>query len=75
MRSFGALEARNRFRQLIDIVEHGEEVIITRRSKKVARVVPSRHQFHRHQARAAVQRRFGPFDWSEWKAYRDDGRL
>jgi hypothetical protein len=36
----------------------------------------------RNQARAALQRmreraegrKFGRFDWDEWKAYRDDGR-
>ena len=82
MHEFGACEAKNKFSQLLDIVEHGEEVVITRHGKEVARIVPARRQINREEARAAVQRiraraeqrKFGPFDWAEWKAYRDDGR-
>ncbi len=82
MPEFGAFEAKNKFGHLLDLVEHGEEVTITRHGKEVARLVPVRHTVSRGEARAAVQRiraraeacRLGPFDWSEWKAYRDEGR-
>ena len=40
MREFGAFEAKNKFGQLLDIVEHGEEVMITRHGKEVARLYP-----------------------------------
>ncbi len=35
-------EARQRFRDLLDRVEQGEEVIVLRRGKAVARLVPDR---------------------------------
>ena len=82
MRQVGAFEAKNKLGQLLDLVERGDEVTITRHGKEVARVVPVKHGFNREEARAAVrrireraeQRNPGPFDWSEWKAFRDEGR-
>lgn len=40
MREIGAFEAKTRFGQLLDRVEAGEEVVITRRGKVVAKLVP-----------------------------------
>ena len=40
MHTIGAFEAKNKFGQLLDGVEHGEEVTITRHGKEVARLVP-----------------------------------
>jgi len=40
MREIGAFEAKNRLGQLLDWVEAGEEVTITRRGRGVARLVP-----------------------------------
>ena len=82
MREVGAFEAKNKFGQLLDWVEQGEEVTITRHGKQVARLVPVRRGFNRAEARAALQRirdraeqrRLGRFEWAEWKAYRDEGR-
>jgi prevent-host-death family protein len=78
----GAFEAKNKLGHLLDLVEQGEEVTITRHGKDVARIVPARARPRRDQARAAIRRirqraealKLGPFDWGEWKAYRDDGR-
>ena len=39
MREVGAFEAKTRLGQLLDWVEAGEEVVITRRGKVVARMV------------------------------------
>ena len=39
MREVGAFEAKNKFSQLLDQVEHGEEIVITRRGKAVAKIV------------------------------------
>jgi prevent-host-death family protein len=54
MREVGAFEARNKFGQLLDWVEAGEEIIITRRSKIVARLVAPRPAVDRDQARNAA---------------------
>lgn len=40
MKEVGAFEAKSRLGQLLDRVEAGEEVIITRRGRAVARLVP-----------------------------------
>ena len=82
MREIGAFEAKNKLGQLLDLVEQGEEVTITRHGKAVARLTPIRPTHSREQARAAIRRireraeskRLGRFDWAEWKAYRDEGR-
>ena len=41
MREIGAFEAKNRLGTLLDWVESGEEIIITRRGKAVARLIPN----------------------------------
>ncbi len=78
----GAFEAKNRLSALLDQVEQGGEVVITRRGRAVARLVPisgtapqdaRRAAMARIRARATA-RKAGPFDWSEWKALRDAGR-
>jgi prevent-host-death family protein len=82
LREFGAFEAKNKLGQLLDLVERGEEIVITRHGKEVARLVPVRSIRSREEARAALQRirgraeqrKLGRFDWSEWKSYRDEGR-
>lgn len=40
MREIGALEAEGRLGALLDLVEQGEEVVITRGGRVVARLVP-----------------------------------
>jgi prevent-host-death family protein len=55
MREVGAFEAKNKLGQLLDLVEHGEEIVITRRGKEVARLVPARGANNREAARAAVR--------------------
>jgi prevent-host-death family protein len=85
----GAFEAKNTLGSLLDRVENGEEVLITRHGKPVARLVPNRDPNYIHitpeqreKARAAMERmtarakdmKLGPFDWEEWKKYRDEGR-
>jgi prevent-host-death family protein len=82
MRVVGSFEAKNKLGQLLDLVEQGEEVTITRHGKEVARLVPARLVRSRDTARAAIrrireraeQRKLGHFDWSEWKSFRDEGR-
>ena len=52
--SVTALEAKTRFGQLLDRVARGEEVIVTRHDKPVARIVPAGRPA-RAEVRAAVQ--------------------
>ncbi len=90
MREVGAFEAKNKLGTLLDWVEAGEEVLITRRGKPVARLVSVEPVFDREKARQAADRvraraaveglrrnavkLEGGFNWEEWKAYRDEGR-
>jgi len=76
----GAFEARNGLGALLDRVQAGEEIEITRHGKVVARLVPSRGGIDREQARAAADRKraeqFAGTDlsWETIKSYRDEGR-
>jgi prevent-host-death family protein len=54
MREVGAFEAKNRLGSLLDRVEQGEEIVITRRGKPVAKLVPTGPEFDRAKARRAV---------------------
>lgn len=55
MREIGAFEAKSKLGTLLDWVERGEEVLITRRGKAVARLVPADAGFDRAKARRAVE--------------------
>jgi prevent-host-death family protein len=87
MHTVGAFEAKNTFGSLLDRAEAGEQILITRHGKPVARLVPSggaiRVTPEEHAAAVAALERMdqradnlklGPFDWEEWKSYRDEGR-
>jgi prevent-host-death family protein len=56
MKEVGAFEAKNRLGQLLDWVEAGEEVLITRRGKVVARMVPPGMASDRERGRQAAAR-------------------
>jgi prevent-host-death family protein len=51
MKHVGAFEAKSRLGQLLDRVEAGEEVVITRHGKAVAKLVPARAGHDRQKAR------------------------
>ena len=77
----GAFEAKNKLGMLLDRVEYGEEIVITRHGKPVALLVPSTARIDKLQARAALERiraRAGnlkeTFDWVAVIADRDVGR-
>jgi antitoxin (DNA-binding transcriptional repressor) of toxin-antitoxin stability system len=81
MDEIGAFDAKNKFSALLDKVERGEEITITRRGRVVAILGPPTRGHDVERARAAMRRirerakKFGgPFDWEEWKRYRDEGR-
>jgi prevent-host-death family protein len=56
MNQIGAFEAKTKLGQLLDRVESGEEIVITRRGKVVARLVPPASAFDPQQSRAAASR-------------------
>ena len=82
MQEIGAFEAKNKLAALLDRVERGEEIVITRHGKAVARLVPNVAGLDPGQAQAAVERirararnlKAGRFDWDAFKADRDEGR-
>jgi prevent-host-death family protein len=78
----GAFEAKNTLGSLLDRVERGEEILITRHGKPVACLVASAGRVDRGRAKAAAERiraraerlLSGRFDWEALKAERDEGR-
>lgn len=82
MREYGAFDAKNKLSALLDMVEQGEEIVITRHGQPVARLVPNSGGIDRVQAQAAAERirdraaqaKLGGFDWLALKADRDAGR-
>jgi prevent-host-death family protein len=56
MRTIGAFEAKNRLGALLDLVEQGEEVMITRHGKPAARLVAATEPDKQAIAREAVRR-------------------
>jgi prevent-host-death family protein len=54
VREVGAFEAKSKLGQLLDQVEHGEEIIISRRGRPVARLTSVEPGFDREKARRAV---------------------
>jgi len=82
----GAFEAKNTLGTLLDRVEQGEEIVITRHGRAVARLVPNTASPDQNQVQAAFKRlrerarklaRENPgrpaFDWEELKKLRDEG--
>ncbi len=55
MRTVAAFDAKNRLGSLLDLVEQGEEVMITRHGKPVAKLVAPAEKFDRTEALKAVE--------------------
>lgn len=55
MQEIGAFDAKNKLSALLDRVEHGEEIVITRRGRPVARLVPAEAAFDRQKAVQAAE--------------------
>jgi prevent-host-death family protein len=85
MQQIGAFEAKNKLGSLLDRAEAGEEILITRHGKPSAILTAAprpRSEADIARAHAALERmtqhakemNLGPFNWEEWKAYRDEGK-
>jgi prevent-host-death family protein len=78
----GAFEAKNTLGALLDRVERGEEIVITRHGKPVARLAPCTTASDREGADAALARirtraralNIAPIPWETLKAERDADR-
>jgi len=83
MTTVGAFEAKTHLSALLDRVERGEEVTITRHGRAVARLVPA-HEHDPAVTAAAIERiarrrnalhnESGTFSLEEILAFRDEGR-
>ena len=81
MLKIGAFEANNTFGALLDRVQRGEEIIITRHGEPVARLVPNTGKVDQNEVQGALQRirdraqaQSAKFDWKSLKEARDRGR-
>jgi prevent-host-death family protein len=80
--NIGAFEAKNTLGALLDRVENGEEIIITRHGKPVAKLGPCAPAIDGDAARTVLDRiraraltlAPGPFAWEDLKTDRDTGR-
>jgi prevent-host-death family protein len=81
--TFGAYEAKAKLSELLDRVERGEEIVITRHGKAIARMVPEgTHDTARARAavdsitvrREAMAARGVRFTAAEIRDMRDEGR-
>ena len=78
----GSFEAKNNLSALLERAERGEEIVITRRGRPVAKLVPFGETRNVERAREAARRlreqakamKLGRFDWDAWKQDRDEGR-
>ena len=57
MAEVGAFEAKNKLSELLDRAERGEEVVITRRGRPVAKLVPIKSASEGERSRAAARGR------------------
>lgn len=79
MQTIQASEAKTHFLRILDDVERGESVIITRHGKRVARIEPER-EFDAERAEQAFERikelrkRVLPMTVEEILSARDEGR-
>ena len=78
MKEIGTFEAKTHLSALLDDVERGIEVVITRRGVAIARLVPA-HAAHRSAvgdclARAKEFAKHQTLGRVSWKTLRDEGR-
>lgn len=79
MREIQASEAKTHLPRLLDEVERGETLVITRHGRAIARIIPEvdRRQEEIDRALlsiAARRKRLGRVTWDELKSARDEGR-
>lgn len=78
MQSIGAFQAKTHFSALLEQVEKGEQIIITKHGHAVAKLVPVT-DFNPERIHNAIQRlqqfsQSNKLDGLNWKELRDEGR-
>jgi prevent-host-death family protein len=79
MRTIQASEAKTKFLRILDDVERGESILVTRHGKPVARIVPEVEIDRERVERAmegmlALRQRIGKLSLEEILSARDEGR-
>ena len=79
MRSVGAFEAKTHFSALLEEVEKGGQIIITKHGHPVAKLVPTTTAINREHIRDVIKRlkKFSAkhkLGGLSWKTLRDEGR-
>jgi prevent-host-death family protein len=80
MKTLQASEAKTHFLQILNDVERGESVIVSRRGKPVARIIPEA-QINRERVERAmasireIRKRTKPVSLKELLSARDEGRM
>lgn len=79
MREIQASEAKTHLPRLLDDVERGETLIITRHGRPIARIIPERDRRQDEINRAistitAIRKRTGRITVEELRSARDEGR-
>lgn len=78
MATVGAFEAKTHFSALLERVAQGEEIVITRHGRPVARLMPAARVEDERVARAIDQlkalRQGSSLGGLSWRALRDEGR-
>ncbi|WP_341789320.1 type II toxin-antitoxin system Phd/YefM family antitoxin [Rickettsia endosymbiont of Polydrusus tereticollis] len=77
--SITAFDAKTHFSKILDRASKGEEILITRRGVAAAKIVPVNATHDIEVAKLAAIRlrklakeiNLQPFDWEEWKKYRN----
>ena len=80
MRTIQASEAKTKFLSILDDVERGATVIVTRHGKPIARIVPEAQIDHERVERAMrgileIRKRTKPVSIEEILSMRDEGRM
>ncbi len=77
----GAYEAKTKLSELLDRVERGERITITRHGKAIAEIVPKRAhdpvraaEAMRRMRALAAEVKLDDLTWDEFKAMRDEGK-
>ena len=78
METIGSFDAKTNFSALLERVERGEQIVITRRGKPVARLVPiaksAKGQVSEAMAKLLELRKGTTLGGLSWKELRDTGR-
>ncbi len=78
MQTVGAFDAKTHFSALLDKVEDGEQIIITKHGRPVAKLIPivsvDREKTRLAIARLNVLKKNHTLGGIDWKTLRDEGR-